>query len=1106
MDIIFVLWSTAPFIDLPNQDITGWLGLGICLLALAWGIKSIWLPLNGRSLLWWLLLAVLFVATPISSSFLGLGLRLGANVIVPEMPVEIGMLSIMIFSALPWVLAAGLLGPLPAVGLAMMAGFTRAFGETHSAFTIIEFGFLGLVFAWSVNQSYRWKIFGLLRHPMGAFLFTALAYIPLIMTLSLFSTSGNLAEKLDYSFTQTYPFMVSRWIELFLASVPAELLMMSSRAGWVRFEKLKPAPMETSLMARFYFAIIPMSFFVILGLMVGDWVMAGMTAKQLLQQKLASTAMIATESIPHFLESGNNLINKLSQRPFVDLQPDLLNLELEKRAREVDFFQQLVMVDLNGRPMGGFPSDILNGFSLTQEELDWIKIAVKGVKGQAFAVKHGTGGRAARIVFITPVRDNSQQITSVLLGYSDMDKNPYTLPAIHSLDVYDGQAYIVNEFNQILYAHDTKKLMADYKGDLPALSSNPQDNQDVFIENISSKGARQFVYFSQVEGPPWFIVISIAATETQNQALTTAMPLLLLLVMLLVALVFTWQLLLRFLTSSLQTLAQEAALISQGKLDHSMRVHGVDEVGRLGNTFEAMRLSLKARLDDLSHLLTVSQGVSSNLNAQDSIMPILEAAMRNGAASARVVLVADVVLDAPTDGHVSFGMGRSSDLYAYLDDQIFDLMTGQDIMTIPSTVRMRRLTFPSDAQTPGAILALALRHESIYFGTLWVAYHTARNISEEEIRYLVTLAAQAALAASKAKLYATAEIGRQRLAAVLSSTPEPVLVIDEQMRLLLFNPAAEKVSGLLLAPVKGLLINEAIANPELLEMISTPGKEGLLTREVVFPGGHFYLVSVSPVAAENRQVGKVCMMRDISKYKELDIMKTEFVQMVSHNLRQPLTLMKGYVGMLEMVGSLNLQQKDYVKIIAAGTDNMNRLVTNLLNLGRIESGIALQLEKANGENIMDKVARSLQPMAEQKGIKLVCFPPSLDIPEFEADVPMLQDALHNLVENAIKFTPVNGSVRLNMSMRPNAVVFEVKDTGMGIAPLDQQKLFETFYRTNRHEAHQQKGAGLGLTIVKSIANKHHGDVWVESQLGRGSTFYISIPVRQPKMRDQTTAE
>jgi PAS domain S-box-containing protein len=1103
MDIILNLWSTAPFIDLPNQDIVGWLGLAICLLVLGWGIKSIWHSITGHSIQWWLLLAVLFVLTPVSTSFLGLGLRLGNNVIVPEMPVEIGSLSIMVFSAVPWVLAAGMLGPLPAVALAVLAGLTRAMGETHSAYTLMEFGFLGLIFAWSVNQPYRSRLFGFLRHPLGAFVLTASLYIPLIMILSLFSTNGNLAEKLDYAFTQTYPFMLGRWLELFLAALPAELLMMSGRRGWIEFEKLKPSPMETSLMARFYFAILPMSFLVILGLMLGDWVVAGTSARQLLQQRLASTSLIATESIPHFLESGNNLINKLSQPSFDNMQPDVLNLELERRAREVEFFQQLILVDLYGRPLGGFPSESLNAFNLTQAEQDGIKIAIKGVKGQAFAVKRVTGGRAARIVFITPVKDSSQQIAAVLLGYSDMDKNPYMLPAMHSLDNYDGQAFIVNEYNQILYTHDPNRLMSDYKGDLPALSSHPQDNEDIFIENISSKGARQFVYYSQLIGPPWFVVISIPATNTQDQALTTAMPLLLLLLMLLIALILTWQLLLRFLTNSLKVLAQEASLISQGKLDHPMRIQGTDEVGRLGNTFEVMRLSLKARLDDLSHLLIVSQGVSSNLYARDSIMPILEAAMRNGAASARAVLVAEVALDAPADGHACFGMGRSSDAFAYLDEQIFELMTGQDIMTIPSTVRMRRLTFTNDGQTPGAILALALRHESNYLGTLWVAYHTARNISEEEIRYLVTLAAQAALAASKAKLYATAEIGRQRLAAVLDSTPEPVLVIDEQMHLLLFNPAAEKVSGLLLSPINGLPINEAIANPELLEMISTPNNEGLLTREVSFPGGHFYLVSVSQVAAENKPVGKVCLMRDISKYKELDIMKTEFVQMVSHNLRQPLTLMKGYVGMLEMVGSLNLQQKDYVKIIASGTDNMNRLVNNLLNLGRIESGVALQLEKANGEKIMEKVAHSLQPQAEQKGIKLVCFPPSEDVPEFEADVPMLQDALHNLVENAIKFTPVNGSVRLNLMTRPNGVVFEVKDTGMGIAPLDQQNLFETFYHSNRHEVHQQKGAGLGLTIVKSIANKHHGEVWVESQLGRGSSFFISIPVRQPKMREMT---
>jgi signal transduction histidine kinase/HAMP domain-containing protein len=562
-----------------------------------------------------------------------------------------------------------------------------------------------------------------------------------------------------------------------------------------------------------------------------------------------------------------------------------------------------------------------------------------------------------------------------------------------------------------------------------------------------------------------------------------------------------WRIILRFMTNSLNLLAQEASLISQGKLDHPMRTLGVDEVGQLGNAFESMRLVLKARLDELSHLLSVSQGVASHLEAEDAIKPVLEAAIRNGAALARVVLVREAILTSTQKRIVSFGMGRSSELFGYLDEQIFDLMTGQDILTIPSTVRMRRLTFANESQTPGAIIAMALRHESKYFGTLWVAYQTPRNFSDEEIRYLSTLAAQAALAASNAKLYATSEIGRQRLEAVLESTPEPVLVIDGQYRLLLFNAAASKVPGLLLSPVAGRPINETIANAELLEMISSPSHERLLTREIALPGNSFYLVSVSPAAAENRSLGKVCLMQDISRYKELDILRTEFVQMVSHNLRQPLTLMKGYVTMLEMVGSLNIQQKDYVKNITVGVDKMNRLVNNLLNLGRIESGIALQLEKITADKIMDAVIHSLQPLAEQKGIKLVYIPPQQEIPEIEVDVALLQEAIFNLVENAIKYTPVNGGVKLTISMRTNGVVFEVKDTGMGIAPLDQQKLFETFYRSSRQEVHQQKGSGLGLAIVKSVAVKHHGDVWVESQLGKGSSFYLSVPLRQPKNKE-----
>jgi signal transduction histidine kinase len=116
----------------------------------------------------------------------------------------------------------------------------------------------------------------------------------------------------------------------------------------------------------------------------------------------------------------------------------------------------------------------------------------------------------------------------------------------------------------------------------------------------------------------------------------------------------------------------------------------------------------------------------------------------------------------------------------------------------------------------------------------------------------------------------------------------------------------------------------------------------------------------------------------------------------------------------------------------------------------------------------------------------------------EADPALLQQAIHNLVENAIKYTENGGSVNIRIQTRQDRLVFEISDTGIGISPVDQQRLFEKFYRGGRKETRKQHGSGLGLAIVKSIAGRHGGDVWVESQLGKGSVFYFTIPLHQPK--------
>jgi signal transduction histidine kinase len=237
-------------------------------------------------------------------------------------------------------------------------------------------------------------------------------------------------------------------------------------------------------------------------------------------------------------------------------------------------------------------------------------------------------------------------------------------------------------------------------------------------------------------------------------------------------------------------------------------------------------------------------------------------------------------------------------------------------------------------------------------------------------------------------------------------------------------------------------------------------------------------------------------MRDITQFKELDALKSEFVSTVSHDLRSPLTLIHGYATMLQMVGELNDQQANYASKIVSGIENMSRLVTNLLDLGRIEAGVGLKLELVPVRDVAEQAASALQHQATQRQVAVnVVFPENLE-PIVEADAALLQQALQNLVENAIKYTEAGGRVEIGFDVQGENVVLFVKDNGIGIAPVDQSRLFERFYRVARRGAMQPKGTGLGLAIVKSIAERHGGRVWVESQLGKGSKFYFSIPLRQ----------
>jgi signal transduction histidine kinase len=192
-----------------------------------------------------------------------------------------------------------------------------------------------------------------------------------------------------------------------------------------------------------------------------------------------------------------------------------------------------------------------------------------------------------------------------------------------------------------------------------------------------------------------------------------------------------------------------------------------------------------------------------------------------------------------------------------------------------------------------------------------------------------------------------------------------------------------------------------------------------------------------------------------------------------------------------MVGPLSPKQQDYTEKVMAGIEQMTELIDDLLDLGRIEAGVGLVREMCSLADIARSVVETQKPQALSRGLNLRTGKLADRI--IAGDHGLLRHAIANLVENAIKYTPTDGTITVAVEEQDSALVISVKDTGLGIAPADQARLFERFYRVKRRETVDIKGSGLGLAIVKSIAQWHRGRVWVESQVGEGATFYILIP-------------
>jgi signal transduction histidine kinase len=337
------------------------------------------------------------------------------------------------------------------------------------------------------------------------------------------------------------------------------------------------------------------------------------------------------------------------------------------------------------------------------------------------------------------------------------------------------------------------------------------------------------------------------------------------------------------------------------------------------------------------------------------------------------------------------------------------------------------------------------------------------------------------------------------LAATLEHNGNPVLITDVEGRLILLNQQARERLALTGKAI-GRPAAEVIAQPELAMMLSHPPHHevGVQRREVELGEDTFYLCTLAPIPG----YGQILVLQDVSYLKELDTVKSNFVATVSHDLRAPLNSIMGFASTLSQVGPLTKEQVKFVQRINASAQRMSNLVTSLLDLARVDSRLEQSRELCDVVALAKSVLTDLQGRALTKEIALV-----LDVEGSPApvvgDPAQIRQAITNLVDNAIKYSPAGHAVRVALETQSDTLLVKVYDQGPGISSRDISHIFDRFYRGKDKKYQLEHGSGLGLTLVRSIAEAHGGWVWVESEPEKGSTFTLQLPLVREEERAHT---
>jgi PAS domain S-box-containing protein len=521
----------------------------------------------------------------------------------------------------------------------------------------------------------------------------------------------------------------------------------------------------------------------------------------------------------------------------------------------------------------------------------------------------------------------------------------------------------------------------------------------------------------------------------------------------------------------------------------------------------------------MDRLLTTSlemlvQAVSANQGAILAVDPISDRLYFRSS-------IGMVNMPAPNDGErISIGVDEGLAGWSIQNRQSVIV---DDVQSDP---RWLRVSDADDLPRAGLVALIELNEDVL--GVIMLFSETVGAFSQSQLQMVTAAANQIANAMNNAELYGLIRDQAERLGsmlrqeqvevtkntAIFDSVADGIMVTDAEGRVNLFNSAASRilrlssrnVLGRASSEIAGLYgagktrwaetVNRWMLDPTILQ----PGE--YLEEQIRLEDERVISVRVSPVNMGDQFLGTVSIFRDITREVEVDRLKSEFVATVSHELRTPMTSIKGYADLLLLgaAGDITEQQHRFLDTIKQNADRLSILVNDLLDISRIDQNrMELRFALVEVEDVLNAVALHVRSRSEDEDRPMnvvVALPEDQHLTVW-GDYDKVNQIISNLADNAFNYTPADGTVTLKASQLEDTgnILFEVIDTGIGIPPEISDRVFERFFRGD--EVHElvmdTPGTGLGLAIVRELVQVHSGKIWFESEVGKGTTFYVELP-------------